>query len=85
MSQQGNQADSGSKCTPKVVALLLFVGFIFGFSIGFATKDIIHSTVTQALRPGISPGEILVIDQQYPTQLEVNDGDETEESIDAEE
>ena len=35
------------KCTP--ACLLLFVGFIFGFSVGFASHDVIYKTLSKAM------------------------------------
>ena len=56
------------KCTP--VCLLLFVGFIFGFSVGFASHDVIYKTLSKAMygnkqlvSPPISTKNISVSDE----------------------
>lgn len=49
-SENGNSSCSAStknKCAP--VGLLLFVGFIFGFSIGFASHDAIYKALSKAM------------------------------------
>ena len=52
MSKNSENAGSCSaagqaKCAP--IGLLLFVGFIFGFSVGFGTHDIIFKTLSKAM------------------------------------
>ena len=40
-------ASGQSKCTP--ACLLLFVGFIIGFSVGYGTHDIVYKALSQAI------------------------------------
>ena len=53
MTQTSDNANSScsasgqAKCAP--VGLLLFVGFIFGFSVGFGTHDFIYKTLSKAM------------------------------------
>ena len=50
MSENTNSSCSASgqaKCAP--IGLLLFVGFIFGFSVGFGTHDVIYKTLSKAM------------------------------------
>jgi len=40
-------ASAQKKCAP--VCLLLFVGFVFGFSVGFASHDAIYKTLSKVM------------------------------------
>ena len=43
-------ASGQAKCAP--IGLLLFVGFIFGFSVGFGTHDVIYTNLSSAMSGG---------------------------------
>ena len=64
-------ASGQTKCAP--VGLLLFVGFILGFSVGFGTHDIIYTSLSKAMYGG---GSVM----SEPINRE-NDTDRTKEEV----
>ena len=60
MQPASQESNDNCTCKPKckcTVVLLLFVGFVFGFSIGFATKDMIVATATSWMIKSNQPAD----------------------------
>ena len=80
-------ASAQKKCAP--VCLLLFVGFIFGFSAGFVSHDAIYKTLSRAMygsKQLVSepiPGRDHSVRKASETATETPDGEE--EKMDQEE
>jgi len=59
----------GNACNCKgTLVLLLFVGFIIGFSVGFASKDVILSTLTSSMVDSTLPPDER-IHQNFSSEL----------------
>ena len=77
MTENSNPSCSASgqaKCAP--VGLLLFVGFIFGFSVGFGTHDIVYGTLSKAMYGGQSAVSAPIDKGEGRTSDEATSGEE---------
>jgi len=91
-SQESNdRCTCNSKCRCKcTVVLLLFVGFVFGFSIGFATKDTIISTTASWIIENDQPADPAIerlagspknVPPEQPSELQPTPDEDKEKSV----